>query len=356
MSTGNGGPSIETVPSVSQLTDLVRVHWDVPGDIDVAPIDAGLNNPTFRVRAAGRRYAVRVYRNLDAGSIRREHALLATLADAGLPFRVPEPAPCRDGATFAQTPQGCLALFAWIDGQHADADDPEHLRAVGAALAQLDEAFRRLEPALVKLPGVLPPGHGQLDRIHPAVPDAGALARRLAGDPRLAHVASEVAWFGAAIADCVERVPGLYAALPEQWIHQDLALSNTLQIEGRITGLLDFEFADRDLRVLDLVALLTNCIADLADESGWRQAEAFCRGYCSGVRLTEAEVDAIPALIRLRHVVANIHGAGRWLAGLNPTAEVLRRLRHGAAFDRAIQQDPDRIRRLVQAASARATG
>jgi len=334
-----------------QVADIVRRHWDFAGSVDVVPIDAGLNNPTFRVRAGGRCYAARLYRNLDVLSIRREHALLGVLVGADLPFAVPAPAPCRDGSTFAETPQGCLALFDWIEGEHADPDDLRHLRVMGTALAELDETLLRLDARLTRLPGDLAPRHGQLDRIHPAVPDAGVLARRLADDRRLQDVASEISWFGAAIAVCLETVPRLYAALPRQWIHQDLALSNALQMDGRITGVLDFEFADQDLRVLDLVAMLTNSISGFEDESGWQRTEAFCRGYCARVRLTEQEVDAVPDLIRLRYVVANIHGVGRWLAGLNPTEEVLRRLRHGAGCDRLIQRDAERMRAIVHAAT-----
>lgn len=340
-------------PSAPQLMAIVRRHWNFTGDIDVVPINAGLNNPTFQIHASERRrYAARLYRNLDVLSICREHALLDALSGAGLHFSLPVPARCRDGTTFAQTPHGCLALFDWIDGAHANPADPQHLAAVGAALADLDEALLRLDATLARLPGEPARGHGQLHAIHPAVPDAGILAQRLAQHPHLAGISSEISWLGEAIAECLETGPRLYAVLPQQWIHQDLALSNVLQVGGRITGLLDFEFSDRDLRALDLVALLTNTVGGFADQTGWQQAEALCRGYCAGVRLTQPEIDAIPDLMRLRYVVANIHGAGRWLAGLNPTEEVIRRLRHGAACDRLIRRDADRMRRLVQSASS----
>ena len=332
------------------IAGVVSQHW-AARDVAVAPLDAGRNNPTLRVGIAGRCYAARLYRNLDVAGIRREHALLGVLAGAGLPFRVPQPAPCRDGRTFAHTDDGILALFAWIGGQYPDRGNPGHLYATGAALAELDEALLRLDGTLAGLPGDPAPRHGELHRIHPAVPDAAALPRRLADDPRLREVAEPIAWLEAAIADCLQTVPRLYAGLPQQWVHQDLALSNVLQRGGRVRGVLDFEFADRDLRALDLVSMLTNTIGDFADPAGWQQAETLCRGYCARVRLGEAEIEALPDLVRLRYVAVNIHGAGRWLAGLNPVEEVARRLLYGAACDRIIQQQADRLRGLVRAVS-----
>jgi len=330
---------------------MIGRYWDLAGGIQVESVDAGLNNPTFRVSAGRWRYAARLYRNLDPASIRREHGLIDVLAAAGLSFRVPGPAPCRDGTTLAQTPHGCLALFDWVDGQHADPNDPRHLRAMGAALAELDQTLLRLDGTLARLPGEPAPKHGQFDRIHPAVPDPRKLAARLAAEASLQDVAAEIAWLGAAIAACLATVPGLYATLPQQWIHQDLAQSNVLQVGGRVTGVLDFEFSDRDLRALDLVAMLANCVSGFWDHMGWQQAEALCRGYCSRVHLTEAEVAAIPDLMRLRYAVANIHGAGRWLAGLNPTEEVIRRLRHGAACDGMVQRGADRLLGLIHSAT-----
>lgn len=81
------------------------------------------------------------------------------------------------------------------------------------------------------------------------------------------------------------------------------------------------------------------------------EAEALCRGYCTRARLTDEEMEADPDFVRLRCVVGNIHGAGRWLAGLNPTEEVLRRLQHGAACDRAVHGEADRMRRLLRTAA-----
>ena len=335
-----GGPA-------AAILEAADRHFGLPGPLEASPLRGGLNNFTFCVRTAGGRYAARLYRNLDPPVIRREHALLRLLASAGLSFAVPVPLAGRGGETIAPTALGSLALFSWVDGDAADGGNPAHLRAMGAALAELDDRLLHLDARLHHLPGPAAPVHGQLELVHPAVPVPAALADRLAAHPALQPAEAELRWLRAATAECAEALPRLYGTLPRQWIHQDLALTNVLQAGGRVTGLLDFEFSDYDLRALDLVAALSNCTS-LQEEAGWAQAGAICAGYCRRVRLSEAEVLAVPLLMRLRHVVVNLHGAGRWLAGLNPVEEVLRRLRDGAARDGALRRQAGRLEELVR--------
>lgn len=64
------------------------------------------------------------------------------------------------------------------------------------------------------------------------------------------------AWLDAAIAECRASVPRRYGALPQPWIHRDIARSHVLRIGGRVTGILDFESADRNPRALDAVGRL----------------------------------------------------------------------------------------------------
>ena len=47
----------------------------------------------------------------------------------------------------------------------------------------------------------------------------------------------------------IERMPDLYATLPQQLAHEDFDPSNVLMEGARVTGVLDFEFCARDLRV-----------------------------------------------------------------------------------------------------------
>lgn len=335
------------VGTLQQLLPIIRREWGLVGDVDAVPVQTGLNNPTFRIRVGGRHFAGRLYENLDVSAIQREQALLKLLDGAGLSFRVPVPVSGRDGIKLASTPNGTFALFPWLDGQHPDPQNPQHLRSVGAAVAELDATFLRLDPLLTSMPGPVAPVHGDLTHIHPAVTDVRTLADQLSRDRPLQGCTSELTWLAAAIAACSATVPRLYRNLPVQWIHQDMALSNVLQVDGQVTGMLDFEFSDRDLRALDLVAMLTNIVSDFGEASGWRRVEALCSGYCSGVQLTQPEVEALPDLMHLRYVVSNIHGIGRWLAGLNPTEEVVRRLQNGAACDVAIQREAHRLRELL---------
>lgn len=57
-------------------------------------------------------------------------------------------------------------------------------------------------------------------------------------------------------ADLQQQVPGLYRSLPQQVIHGDFVARNALMQEGRVTGVLDFEFCAHDLRAMDLAIAL----------------------------------------------------------------------------------------------------
>ncbi len=147
--------------------------WPLAGPVAVRPADGGTNNLTRHVETGAGDYVLRVYQNTrDPARVRYEHAVLLALQGQGLSFRVPAPVPAVGGDTVAVAGDGALAaLFARLPGAPPDRSDPEHLRACGTALAKLHAALRRLDLGP-------PPGggtYGDLERVHPLVPDPCAL-------------------------------------------------------------------------------------------------------------------------------------------------------------------------------------
>ena len=140
----------------------------------------------------------------------------------------------------------------------------------------------------------------------------GQLRRRLGlapdGDP-LAPLAAlgipnaDRARLAALLHDVEREMPALYAALPQQLIHSDYDPGNVLMEGTRVTAILDFEFAGPDLRVAELAAPLTWWPAHfLGTGREWDVIAAFGRGYASVLPPTPTELDAIPALLRLRAI------------------------------------------------------
>lgn len=297
--------------------DIVAA-WPIDGPVAVHPLLNGTNNLSYSVVAPGARYILRVYQNTAAPErVRYEHALVARLAHTTLPFAVPAPLLTRSESTLVAVSSAddrLAALFRLIPGRRPDGHDLAQYRVCGAALADLDHAFAHI--AIPALPGPLPP-FGALSHIHPAVPDPVAMVEELPLEPnmrtRIAHV----------VGDVVAVVPDLYQSLPRQIVHRDYAASNVL-IDGKcVTGVLDFEFAGRDLRAIDLArGLCQFTVAPWSHPEGWRRVIAFISGYRERVTLRADEVDALPELMRLYRIVSLIHREGRRRQGLASETDV----------------------------------
>jgi homoserine kinase type II len=281
------------------------------------PAPSGANNLTWVVECGAARYVLRVQLNdftLDA--LRWEHALLGRLAGAGLSFAVAAPLPARSGETLVLARGAGLngadawaALFPVLPGAHPRAEDrePPLLGALGSALGELDAALARVGATLGWR---AIPTYGQLDRIHPLVPDPYALPE----DVGLS--ADELSALYRVIRSTWEAVPQLYATLPQQVIHSDYVDGNVLVLDGRVSAVLDFEFADRDLRAMDPATALYGMARGPWRPGGrWEEIEAVARGYAARQPLRGEEVAALPVLLRLRLVVGILHWMGRWRQG-----------------------------------------
>jgi Ser/Thr protein kinase RdoA (MazF antagonist) len=306
--------------------------WPLAGPVAVWPAGGGTNNLTRRVETGAGDYFLRLYRNTrDPARVRYEHAVLLALQGQGLSFRVPAPVPAAvpaaGGDTVVVAGDGALAaLFPRLPGAPPDRSNPAHLRACGAALAELHAALRRLDL------GPPPPGggtYGDLERVHPLVPDPWALPAALplgAGDrDRLAGV----------LGGLRAATPGLYATLPAQVCHNDYGPGNTLQVEGRTSAVLDFEVAAPDLRAIDVAAGWYFAVGPAwGTGRELSAARAFLAGYTEAAPLTPAEAEAMPALARLQRAAALVHWAGRHRAGLATAGRVREQARRLLDLDR----------------------
>ncbi len=275
------------------------------------------------VEAAGEPWVLRRYQNLTAAQVRREHALLGTLAGRGLSFEVPVPRPSRSGDTVVTAPDGLpSALFRMLPGQTLDREVPGAVHAAGAALGELDRTMAELESQA----GPQVWDDVPLDRIHPAVDDLDALVVQLrAALPD--HPGVE--WLAGAVASTGPATAGL----PRQVVHGDFAPSNVLVANGRVTAVLDFEIAGRDLRVNDVVAGVLQCAGVPEHQLFDRRVAEFHAGYAQAVDLTEQERAAVPDLIRQRTLGSAVWRAGRWRAGQSTLAQLAANLTDGRATE-----------------------
>lgn len=299
------------LPDDDALLELVHRHWR-DGEVRLRPPLRGTHNLT-RIVVADRPIAVlRLYQTLDHDRVLAEHRLLDRLATADLPFRVPAPRPARDGATVVESPWGAVSLVDWIEGRRPDLDRIDAARTAGRALG-------RLAAALACVPAKDAPfdwlstdlGRAELgDTMITALGAAG-----LPGD--------QVDW----LHDHSDmQVRG--AKLPAQIIHRDVGAYNLLAVDDpeiRITGVIDFEFAGRDLRVNDLTILLYQ--SGYLNGDDWRtRTTALLEGYAETVRLDPAEIMIIPELILARAIGAVGWRANLWQRGAARLEDVASRV------------------------------
>lgn len=299
-----------------------------PDALTLAPMRGGTNNTLYRVitdsttRALA--YVLRLGApHLDEARARLEYGVLADLERRGLDFAVPTPLLTGAGAPWAEiaTPGGMAlaSLARFIPGAPPARDDLAQAEAAGAAIGTLDVALAQVELSDVQAADSWR-SVGALDQISPLVPDPPAA---FAGLP-IDQAARERLQAG--YAEVMARLPALHVSLPRQLCHEDAATTNILMDGPRVTGILDFEFLARDLRVTDLVvALVWWPVALLDSGAEWPVIAALARGYARSLRLTAPEVAAIPTLYRMRGYTSLIHRLGRQMQGLSPMAHVVAR-------------------------------
>jgi len=305
--------------------------------------EEGQNNTTAFVDTEHGCYVVRIYQNENPLSVLQfEHELLERLAEQNLSFQTPRLIPTREGRTYTETPSGkYAALFAHIPGRHPSKNDLVHVRAIGAAIAELSTALQGLE-----LPRASPSsGYYEIYKIHPLVTrDALALFFQ---DPVIGFDPEEAAWAQEALASCEREI----ARLAEHdvqlgLIHGDVTVGNTLLLGERISGILDFEFAAEDYRAMEMAVFFVGLLGD--DEVAWGRMEAFLAGYGSQATWSRAEVEALPLFLKLRKLTNFLHLIGRHLAGHNPLEDAYRKLAESRQTVEWLTRNRERLQALCE--------
>ena len=336
--------------------------WPLPEGAHLTPFTDGANNLTLRVDApvaapddsAGGTHVLRIYRNhADIARVRHEVALLAALRAQALPFALPAPVASRAGPLLqhlvlsskrqvqGQMPTTALAvLWRYLPGTHPDPADAHQAEAAGAAAALLDQALATLDPA--SLPGRPTPPLGDLRRRLPLLdnPDDALQALPVPARVREALVRQ---WHLVE-----EQGPPLYARLPQQIVHGDFDPSNVLFDVGRVSGVLDFEFSGPDLRVIDLLVPLNWWpLHQFGTGAEWPIMEAIGRGYTAHLPLLAEELQALPALFRLRAIGGMLHRIVRYRQGLMTTDQLLARVAFMQERVRWLRQHERRLLTMV---------
>ena len=333
------------------MLSVLSAYPLTPPFTEFVPSGSGLNNRVVGVRCAEGDFIWKEYQtHADPATILYEHRLLFWLDQSDLAVAVPAPVRAHDGATLVPSGQGWSALFRFLPGDPPDRARLDHIHAAGDALGQLHRV-------LARCPFEARPnfhGYGELRRVHPAIPEPQSLTPTDVGLPATPEWTDLFAAWRADIAELEDFVRTVYVHLPWQMTHGDYTPSNTLILEDRASAVLDFDMAQPDARAIDIAAGLKYSmrVDDFviaknrtrierigqipADQNPDQNPEnppesaqsafyptfypdplafgaAFWQGYTQWVTPTDAEIAAIPTLIRLRDAVSAIWWLGRGL-------------------------------------------
>lgn len=280
------------------MYDELLDAWDLPRPRAVVRSGFGMSNESYFVKSAAGDHVLRVYAAKPLQSIRFEHELLRRLIDADLPFRTPRPLPTSGGDTIAldvDTARHC-ALFPRIPGETLDDANTADIARAAEAFASLDLALGAIERTDLAVPAFA----GDLTALHPGVTELAEL------DEVIGRQGREM------VERAAESAGAIYASLPTQLIHGDFSFGNILVRAGRVRGIVDFEYAGRDVRAMELAGGLSAAIARPTRDALWRPV---LRGYLGKLPLDPAELAALPALAVLHWAVIVVWWAGRSLEG-----------------------------------------
>ena len=309
--------------------------WPVTGPWHISPLLGGTNSNVWRADGADEQsYVLRIIPDQTGiPRIRYEATLLQTLSERELPFRLPLPITANNGDIIVpfEQEQGTTAfatLYPLLPGSLQDLPPERNNLAgtshAGATLALLDDALAAL-PDIPFPDGFTPlPAFGELDRWHPLVPDPLAAVEHLPIEREQARQIRAI------LSEVLEHVDSLYDRLPQQLLHRDYDPSNILlDQQHKVTAVLDFEFAARDIRILDLCVALSWWPSHLLGTGKeWDLIDALGKAYTQQVALSEDELLAIPTVFRLRDATSLVHRIGRYLAGLETESRMQTRVQH----------------------------
>jgi homoserine kinase type II len=305
--------TLETIDDI-----LVHFFQEKPPWV-VSTGKSGYNNTTRYVSVEDKKYILRVYEtHKDASKVELEHEVLVKLSEgAKLPFQVPVPVPAANEKTLVRLQDGSnriACLYQYIEGENPKFESREVVSSFGSSSALLLQAMEKIN---LEQPFVYRPYY-EIENAYPNCPIEQVVKWCNTPPEEFLGYSIELKKISDQIVHFINYVPQL-KRLPHQLIHGDLNESNVLiGNDHSINAILDFEFATRDLRVMEAAV----CIAEIAVKEPnltklHEKIQIYLSAFSSIISLTTEEKDALPLLITLRRLDVFVHFLARYLDGID---------------------------------------
>jgi homoserine kinase type II len=269
--------AVYTHPTDADL-EVFLAAYDLGELIACVPIQEGVENSNFRLETGLGRFILTIYeKRVAPEDLPFFLGLMQHLAEHGQPC--PLPVHTRDGAVLRQLMGKPAAVVTHLDGRSARRITPPRCAALGGALASLHlagESFRGERANALGLAGwksLFEACQGRADELEPGLE---------------AVISAELTAMAAAWP----------RGLPTGVIHADLFPDNVFFEQDRVTGLIDFYFACRDVLAYDVAICLNAWCFEPDGSFNITKARALLEGYRERRRLSDAEMAALPLLAR----------------------------------------------------------
>lgn len=218
----------------------------------------------------------------DAVQLERNIRLSSILSECKIP--VAQIIPTKAGEAYAAQENLFFLMTKKLPGSNiSDLKDLEMTRKMGCAIARLHRAFLQCEKEI-------------------AFWDNGLLAEMRGW---VFENLQQNEWQSISepeYAKAVEALESCYDRLPKQLIHRDVHFGNFLFFEGDLSGYIDFDLSQRNIRIFDLGYFLSGLLAeetaDAFTKNEWLSAVgAVLAGYESLQPLSKEEKAALPCVM-----------------------------------------------------------
>lgn len=254
-------------------------HYPLAEIRDLKGITAGVQNSNFLLTTAEAKYILTVYES-SANGVAAEDlpfflGLMQHLSAKGL--SCPVPLARHDDGLISTVKGKPAALVSFLEGRSVKTPQPEHCRALGAAMARMHVASdgfdlrRENNHGRANWQALFERCHDRADEVSPD------LTKSM--EQELARLAT--AW------------PD---DLPAGIIHADLFPDNVFFMQMDVSGLIDFYFACNDFYAYDLAIALNAWCFEADATFNVTKARAMVSGYQNIRPLSQAEIDAMPIL------------------------------------------------------------
>jgi len=238
--------------------------------------------------------------------------LMEHLAQRGI--HCPLPVKTRDGKALVTLNRRSAAIVTFLTGIALRRPDAAHCAAAARTLADLHKAQDGF--AMVRRNALGPPGWRPLaEAIHGADSIEDGLTAMIHGSLE-------------------ELVPAWPSGLPGGVIHADYFPDNVLFVGNLVGGVIDFYFACNDAFVYDLAIMLNSWCFELDGSFNITKGQAVINAYRRQRPLSEAEITALPVLMRgsaLRFLLTRTYD---WL---NPDPNALVRLKDPREYSKKLR-------------------